>query len=180
MSQTVYAFSGTNGKTNMVDDGDINFTGTWSSSGTYAAATKDTVIYGSARFIALQDNVNSVPTATPRRNQSPKWASLVVVRSGTNTHDSTNVIPQANIDWSLSDYFYKRLSADTQFTFSNVADADEIKVLVDSSGSNFTSTWPTVSWPGGTIPAQTPNSADLFQFISMNGTIYGLAHQDMA
>ena len=82
MSQTVYAYSGTNSRTIMVDDGDINFTGTWSSSGTYFSSSKDTVLYGSSRFITLIDNVGAVPTQTPRRGQSAKWASLVVIRQG--------------------------------------------------------------------------------------------------
>jgi hypothetical protein len=83
MSETVYAYTGTNSRTIMVDDGDINYTGTWSSSGTYSASSKDTVLYGSSRFITLIDNVGAVPTQAPRRNQSAKWSSLVVIRQGT-------------------------------------------------------------------------------------------------
>jgi hypothetical protein len=84
MSQTVYAYQDVNRVTKMVDTGDINYTGTWSSSGTYFEATKDVVLYGSSRFIAIVDNVGGVPTYIPRRGQA-KWSSLVVIRQGTET-----------------------------------------------------------------------------------------------
>lgn len=84
MSETVYAYQDLNRNTTMVDAGDINYTGTWSSSGTYFEATKDVVLYGSSRFIAIVDNVGGVPTYIPRRGQA-KWSSLVVVRQGTET-----------------------------------------------------------------------------------------------
>lgn len=86
----VYAYANLVGKTTYVDDGDINSTGTWSSTGTYAEATRDVVRYGASQFICIVDNVGAVPTQAPRRNQTAKWSSLVLLQASTGTNHSAN------------------------------------------------------------------------------------------
>ncbi len=83
MSQTIYAYQDVDRNNVMLAARALNFTGTWSLSGTYASDTKDVVDYGAGQFIAIVDNVGVVPTQAPRRNQTAKWSSLVVFSNGT-------------------------------------------------------------------------------------------------
>jgi hypothetical protein len=85
MSQNVYAYQNVDQNTVMVDENNINFTGTWSSTGTYWADDRDAVVYGGANYIAIVDNVGGVPTYIPRRSQR-NWSSLVLIRAGTTTY----------------------------------------------------------------------------------------------
>jgi hypothetical protein len=87
MSQTVYAYKNASLTTVMVDENSLNFTGTWASTGTYLAASRDVANYGASRFIAVVDNINVVPTSVPRRGQPYRWSDLVVVRPGVGTND---------------------------------------------------------------------------------------------
>lgn len=65
----------------MAGETSLNFTGTWSSSGTYSAANKDVVDYGTAKYIAIIDNVGGIPTYVPRRT-ARSWSSLALIRQG--------------------------------------------------------------------------------------------------
>jgi hypothetical protein len=87
-TQTIYAYTNISRDTIMVGENDLSFTGTWSSSGTYWAESKDTVEYGNGLFIALVDNINVIPTFIPRKGQR-KWAELAVIRAGTQTDEHT-------------------------------------------------------------------------------------------
>lgn len=100
MSQfNVYAYTDLNRKNVFVDDGDIHDTGTWASSGTYYASTRDVAQYGAGQFVALIDNTGVVPTTVPRRGQNPKWSSLVLVQSaaGTETHTADEAYALATV-----------------------------------------------------------------------------------
>jgi len=68
---------------------------------------------------------------------------------------ATTTVSASNIDWSQGNSFYKALSANTTFTFSNAVDGQVITVAVLNTASNYTVTWPTMKWPGGTAPVQT-------------------------
>lgn len=85
---STYAYQDTNRQTVMIDESNVNFTGTWSSSGTYVATDYDAVVYGASKYIAIVDNVGGVPTYVPRRGQA-KWSSLVLIRQGTNSGGHT-------------------------------------------------------------------------------------------
>lgn len=87
-TQTIYAYTNISRDTIMVAENDLNFTGTWSSSGTYWAEAKDTVGYGNGLFVALVDNINVNPTFIPKKGQR-KWSELAVIRAGTQTDDHT-------------------------------------------------------------------------------------------
>lgn len=77
-----YAYQDANRVQRMIDANDYNFTGTWSSSGTYSAATLDVAIYGQCRYIAIIDNVGGNPSLVPPRNIAKKWSPLVKIRDG--------------------------------------------------------------------------------------------------
>jgi hypothetical protein len=87
MSANVYAFQ-SYGSTVMIDQDSVNFTGTWSSTGTYVATDHDSAVYGGANYIAVINNIGGVPTYVPRRSPA-KWSPLVLIRQGTNTGNHT-------------------------------------------------------------------------------------------
>jgi hypothetical protein len=94
---------------------------------------------------------------------------------------SPNPIASSDIDWQTATVFTKTLSADTTFTFSNVTDGQEIVVYVTNTASNFTVTWPTVKWSGGTPPTQTVGAkTDIYTFRKVGADIFGTVVQDFS
>lgn len=91
-------------------------------------------------------------------------------------------IAASNIDWSLSNCFYKTLGANTTFTFSNDSDAQTIVVAITNTVGNFTATWPSaVQWTGATEPVLTTGAkTDVFTFVKINGVIYASVVQNMS
>ena len=88
-------------------------------------------------------------------------------------------ISASAIDWSLGNVFYKTLGANTTFTFSNITDGQTIDVAVTNTASNWTVTWPTVSWSGGSAPTQTTGAhTDVYTFVRVNGVTYGSVVQN--
>lgn len=86
----------------------------------------------------------------------------------------TNAISASAIDWSLGPSHSKTLSANTTFTFSNALDGQTINVAVTNTAGNYTVTWPTVKWSGGSAPTQTTGAkTDVYTFIKVGSTIYG-------
>ena len=70
-------------------------------------------------------------------------------------------ITASDIDWSTGNVFYKSISGNTTFTFSNDADGQTIVVGILSTGS-FTVTWPAgVQWAAGSAPTQTDSGDDV-------------------
>ena len=91
----------------------------------------------------------------------------------------SNAISASDIDWNASQTHSKTLSANTTFTFSNATDGQTIVVAVTNTASNYTVTWPTVSWSGGVAPTQTTGAkTDVYTFIKVGTTIYGSAVQN--
>lgn len=88
-------------------------------------------------------------------------------------------IAALNIDWSTGVYFTKTLSANSTFTFSNTIAIKTIKVIITNTASNYTVTWPTVSWSGGTPPTQTVGvKTDIYTLTKIGSTIYGSVIQN--
>lgn len=85
-----------------------------------------------------------------------------------------------SVDWSLSSSFSKTLSANTTFTFANATDGQVIVMTVLNTASNYTVTWPTVSWSGGSAPTQTTGAkTDVYTFTKIGSTIFGSAVQNL-
>jgi hypothetical protein len=79
-----------------------------------------------------------------------------------------------DIDWSQASIFEKTLAANSTFTFSNATDGKTIVVALTNTVSNYVVTWPTVAWPGGVPPVQTPGAhTDIYTFVKIGSTIYG-------
>jgi hypothetical protein len=90
---------------------------------------------------------------------------------------SQSPISALDINWNNT-HFYKTLSANSVFTFSNVLDGRTIIVAITNTASNYTVTWPTVDWGSAGAPTQRTGAVtDIYTFTRINGTIYGSARQ---
>jgi hypothetical protein len=90
-------------------------------------------------------------------------------------------ISAAAINWASSSSFFKSISANTTFTFSNTTDGQTIVVAITNTSGTATVTWPgTVQWPGGNVPTQTVNGTDVYTFVDILGTIYGSVLQNFS
>lgn len=100
-------------------------------------------------------------------------------RKRLSTDAAAVAIAASAIDWSLGSTFTKTLAANTTFTFSNATDGKTIVVALTNTASNYTVTWPTVSWSGGAAPTQTVGAkTDVYTFIKVGSVIYGSAVQN--
>jgi hypothetical protein len=84
---------------------------------------------------------------------------------------ATSTISASAIDWSVSNSFYKTLSANTTFTFSNAQDGQVITICLLNTTSNYTVTWPTIKWTGGTAPTMTTGAKYDVYTIYYNATV---------
>lgn len=108
--------------------------------------------------------VNGSSTNAMRADAAPALPTRLA-RVGTSA-----TISGTDIDWSLGDFRYKTLSADTTFTFSNVVEGEVLTVKLLNTASNYVVTWPTVSWPGSITPTQTVGAKyDIYTFIAVDG-----------
>jgi len=90
-------------------------------------------------------------------------------------------ISALDIDWSAGSTFTKTLAANSTFTFSGQTDGQTITVALTNTASNYTVTWPTVSWSGASTPVQTVGAkTDVYSFKKIGSVIYGSAIQDFA
>jgi hypothetical protein len=89
-------------------------------------------------------------------------------------------IAALSIDWSLNPVYTKTLSANSTFTFTGATAGQTIIVRLTNTASNYTVTWPTVKWAGGTVPVMTVGAKDdVYTFIYDGSTYYGSYIQDM-
>ena len=84
---------------------------------------------------------------------------------------ATSTISASAIDWSVSNSFYKTLGANTTFTFSNAVDGQVITICLLNTTSNYTVTWPTIKWAGGTAPTMTTGAHYDVYTIYYNATV---------
>lgn len=91
------------------------------------------------------------------------------------TNAASSSIGASNIDWSLSNTFFKTLGANTTFTFSNETDSQTIIVAITNTAGNFTASWPAgVLWTNASEPVLTLGAkTDVFTFVRINAVIYG-------
>lgn len=84
-------------------------------------------------------------------------------------------IESSEVDWSQSNSFYKTLSANTAFTFANIADGRSVVLAITNTAGNFTASWPaSVQWRFGSEPVLSlGDTTDIFTFVSINGIVYG-------
>lgn len=92
------------------------------------------------------------------------------------------VISGTNIDWSAGNTYYKSISANTTFTFSNTYDGGMINVAITADATTRNCTFPSgVKMPGGTSTvAVIRSTTTLFSFARINGIIYCTFAQSLA
>lgn len=92
------------------------------------------------------------------------------------------IISGTDIDWSVADYRYKTLSANTVFTFSNTAEAVTITVVLTNTASNFTVAWPAgIRWTSGVAPVMVIGAkSDMYTFVMINGIIWASYVQNLS
>lgn len=73
----VYAFTNAVGQLQKVEASSLNFTGSWSTSGTYFAVTLDTVNYSNGQFTCIVNNTNQNPVIG-----TSFWSPLVLLIPG--------------------------------------------------------------------------------------------------
>lgn len=99
------------------------------------------------------------------------------------TDPTTSAISASDIDWSTlranGGLYTKTLGANTTFTFSNKAAGDTIVVRLTNTASNYTVTWPTVKWSGGSTPVMTIGAkSDVYTFIYDGTDVFGSVVQN--
>lgn len=93
--------------------------------------------------------------------------------------DVVAAIAALDIDWATAGTFTQTLSANSTFTFSNLTSGGRINVALTNTASNYTVTWPTVLWSGGTAPTQTVGAkTDIYTFLRIGSVTYGSVVQD--
>jgi hypothetical protein len=88
-----------------------------------------------------------------------------------------DTISATTIDWSTGNTFYKSISGDTTFTFSNATAGQWITVKITAAAANVV-TWPTTTWQGASTPTQTSSKTDFYTFFYDGTTYYGSASQN--
>jgi hypothetical protein len=90
-------------------------------------------------------------------------------------------ISAAEIDWSLGDCFYKSLSANETFTFSNVSDCATIIVAItNTSGGSVTVQFPAGILKDSSFSGEISASAtSIFTFVSINSVTYLAEAKDL-
>jgi hypothetical protein len=107
------------------------------------------------------------------------YSSSTPTRFRLSRETNATTISSTAIDWSAASTFTKTLSANTTFTFSSATDGQTIVVALTNTASNYTVTWPTVSWAGAASPVQTVGAhTDVYTFIKIGSTYYGSAVQN--
>lgn len=89
----------------------------------------------------------------------------------------------ATVNWALGSSFFMTLNANCTVTFSGNQDGQVIVVTILNTASNWTVTWPSVKWTGGTAPTQTVGAkSDVYSFVYNSGTssFYGSAVQNLS
>lgn len=90
-------------------------------------------------------------------------------------------IPALAINWASSSSFFKSISVNSAFTFSNTTDGQTIVVVITDTSGTATATFPgTVEWAGGNVPTQTVSGTDVYTFVDVLGTIYGSVLQNFS
>jgi hypothetical protein len=93
---------------------------------------------------------------------------------------STKALSGTSIDWSTGSVFSKTLGTNTTFTFTGQISGQVIVVRLTNTASNFTVTWPTVKWSGGSAPTMTTGAkSDIYTFVYDGTDIFGSAVQNM-
>lgn len=97
----VYAYVDASGNIRKAESDEFNFTGTWGSSGTYLAITKDTVNYSNSQYVAAVTNYGHNPALPSTPTNPQPWSPLVLISPAT---PGTNSLAQDAFNLAESAY----------------------------------------------------------------------------
>lgn len=153
-------------------------------------ATKTKITYDAKGLVTAGADATTadISDSTNKRYVTDAQLTVISNTSGTNTGDqvpTTSAIAATAIDWALlgktGGIYTKTLSANTTFTFSNMVAGYTILVRLTNTASNYTVTWPTVKWSGGTPPTMTTGvKSDIYTFVYDGTDVFGSAVQDFS
>ena len=86
---------------------------------------------------------------------------------GFNAYSAASSLALDNASYSMA-----TITASANFTFSDSLTSGE-SILVSYNPATFTTTFPTMTWVGGTVPTLTASDDNLLQFWKFNTTLYG-------
>lgn len=163
--------SGSNLSGTNTGDQTITLTGNVTGSGTGSFAT--TIANGAVTNAMLAGSIDLSTKVTGTLPQTNLPNPVTSALSGT------------SIDWSLTNKlgggYTKTLGANTTFTFSNATSGQTIVVRLTNTASNYTVTWPTVKWSGGSAPTMTVGAkSDVYTFYYDGTDYFGSAVQNMS
>lgn len=153
--------------------------GQWSADESYAPGSI-VAFRGGSYLVLKQTRRGEFPTTANQKGNDPVYQLLAAPGSpgpkglDAPAYSESVNITALDINWARGSVFYKTLTASSTFTFSNTADGAQILVILTNTASNYTVTWPTVSWPGNIAPTQTVGAkSDVYVFVKVGSTIYG-------
>ena len=77
----------------------------------------------------------------------------------------------ASVNWANSNSFYLALNANCTISFTGQQDGQVITIAILNTTSNYTVTWPTIKWAGGTAPTMTTGAHYDVYTIYYNSTV---------
>lgn len=120
----------------------------------------------------------AAPTAAGGTNTT-QVATTAFVKAAVDAIPASASLAALDIDWSAARAFYKTVSANSTFTFSNVTDGKDITVFItNSGGSSITITLPTVTREPGILSINAGKTA-AFSFTRANSITFMSAVTDM-
>lgn len=142
---SVYSFADASGLTKYVDNvGDFVFTGTWASTGTYAATPLMAVQYGAALYMCIRNNVGDNPQRIVTRFTPPaSWSimSLLYEYSTGTTVTADEAWNLANQAWELAQIGTNTGSAAYTLAGSAYALATQAVSILSTGASGTYSFW---------------------------------------
>src|SRR5512135_822301 len=112
---------------------------------------------------------------------APSFRPLTVADETISTQTLTESAGATTIDWSLGNLFKLTLNANLTISFSNAISGQTIVVILTNTASNYTVTWPTIKWSGGTAPVMTGGAvSDVYTILYDGSNYYGSYVQNMS
>ena len=121
---------------------------------------------------ALTGNPTAPTQATS--DESTKIATTAFVKNAINDFIKDIQVTGTSIDWSLGTTFYKTISTNASFTFSNLQLGKSVSLfLKNSGGANITVAFPAGVYKNPNLDLVIePGSANVYTFAYSNGDIY--------
>jgi hypothetical protein len=93
----------------------------------------------------------------------------------------TSTLPALNVDWSLGYIYYKEISANSTFTFSNLEDGKTISLIIKNTGaSTYNVVLPTAIKPSSIDLTIQAGKQNVYTFIATSTSVYATAVTQMA